>query len=249
MTRQASHADKHSFYSKPPLKLFVGKKRKAFYIFEDQIKGKSKKIEESLELQNNGEKGKEVYLPFEDDGEVDVFVKWLYSGEINLSFLEKDGTDLCSTWIDYYGLAHRLIATEFSNQLIDELHERLVQNRGSLAKDETFQVNFSHLTKLGSLGLHSKHAYGFLVFVTASNVKQFQNSTPEYQNLFRRQNTFHYHGARVYYDVINAMMGLGTGKITIPTKFQKNYYLHEHSNKNESCYNESCEEYRKERTK
>lgn len=72
-------SDECSVYSKAPVKLVVGIKRKTFFVFEDQIKTESTYVREALEIKREDDNYKEIYFTAEDDAAVEVFVNWLHS--------------------------------------------------------------------------------------------------------------------------------------------------------------------------
>ncbi|KAK5942893.1 hypothetical protein PMZ80_005459 [Knufia obscura] len=218
------------FAANTPWKCHVGRKRKVFWLFYDQVAEKSKLL---LSMMNESNVN-ELYLEGLQPNHFDTFVHWVYHDRLPDKVLASS-MDANGKMIKLWSLACALGAPVLQNRLMDMYYEL------SGPADE-LMPKLEDLVALYKLGLQNTELGVMLlttfVWYTVQSLenglgKDFAGGVP-----------FDKEHAEVYFQVMQMTGGYLRNRKRIDQMLKKSYHWHVHAEDEPSCYSDKCVKYR-----
>lgn len=233
----SSITDNLSFAANAPWKCYVGRKRRVFWLFRDQIATRS----DFLLAQMNNSETQELYLEELQPSHFDVFVHWVYHDRLPDGAIEDDGVATHAKTIALYSVGHCLKASSFKNCLIDEYHD--LAQVANVDYEDALVPSFQELVAVHEAGLQATDLGVLLLTVYVGYTMKCLKRG--YAGGFTDDNAFDKNHAEVYFQVMQMIGDFLMKRKRIEKMLEKSYHWHEHAEEEEvSCYSEECIAYR-----
>lgn len=117
--------------------IYVGAKRKAFRVHEDLLCDRSDYFKATFHGEFAEAKAKELYLPEDNDASFELFVNWLYGGDLRMGRPSKD--DDLPAYFGLLALAHKILIEHLGNLATDYIRAYYRDSKARiLARDLSF---------------------------------------------------------------------------------------------------------------